>query len=87
MLDPLNILNPTPFFFNFINVFSACKQYKECLKCARDEFGDMCIGEFVRYGLNSRNGPPTCNDNAGTCGRALCECDKMFAQNHVNSVS
>lgn len=65
---------------------ATCKQYKECLKCARDEFGDMCIGEFVRYGLNSRNGPPTCNDNAGTCGRALCECDKMFAQNHVNSV-
>lgn len=64
---------------------SVCKQYKECLKCARDEFGDECIGEFVEYGLKTQNGPPTCTNDAGTCGRSLCECDKMFASRHVGA--
>ncbi|CAG5080363.1 Oidioi.mRNA.OKI2018_I69.PAR.g9556.t1.cds [Oikopleura dioica] len=63
---------------------SVCKQYKECLKCAREEFGEMCIGEFVSYGLKLKNGP-TCTDSAGTCGRSLCECDKRFAQQHVEA--
>jgi len=67
---------------------SVCKQYKECLKCARDEHGEMCIGEFVRYGMRTpRNDEPSCTDDAGSCGRSLCECDKMFAQRHVATVS
>ena len=45
----------------------------------------MCIGEFVAYGLKMKNGP-TCTDDAGTCGRSLCECDKRFAQQHVDAV-
>jgi len=66
---------------------SVCKQYKECLKCARDEHGEMCIGEFVRYGMRTpRNDEPSCTDDAGSCGRSLCECDKMFAQRHVATV-
>ena len=33
---------------------SVCKQYKDCNKCAREKFGESCIGEIVqyRYGLN-----------------------------------
>ena len=33
---------------------SVCKQYKDCNKCARERFGESCIGELVqyRYGQN-----------------------------------
>ena len=58
---------------------SVCRAYKECQKCARQQFGDMCIGEFVRYGQRFRNGDSECTDDANTCGRALCECDRKFA--------
>ena len=27
---------------------AVCKKYKDCVKCAKQEFGEMCIGEFVR---------------------------------------
>ena len=52
---------------------SVCKQYKDCNKCAREKFGESCIGEIVqyRYGANvsfiwmiimsyyeSKRGPP-----------------------------
>ena len=59
---------------------AVCKAYKECQKCARQRFGESCIGEFVRYGMDMVNGYPVCTDNGDTCGRALCECDKKFAQ-------
>ena len=26
-----------------------CKNYKDCQKCVREEYGEACIGEFVRY--------------------------------------
>lgn len=60
---------------------NVCKAYKDCLKCARDEFGEMCIGEFVEYNFNISK--QKCRDDAGTCGRKLCECDAAFARNHV----
>ena len=28
-----------------------CKQYKDCLKCARMEHGESCLGEMVKYGF------------------------------------
>ena len=59
---------------------AVCKAYKECQKCARQRFGEMCIGEFVRYGMEMVNGYPVCDDAGDSCGRALCECDKKFAQ-------
>ena len=39
---------------------SVCKAYKDCLKCARREFGDMCIGEFVKYDYRIKNGQVKC---------------------------
>ena len=59
---------------------AVCKAYKECQKCARQRFGETCIGEFVRYGMNMVNGYPVCTDDGDSCGRALCECDNKFAQ-------
>ena len=63
---------------------TTCKAYKDCLKCARETYGEMCIGEFVEYNFNISK--QKCRDDAGTCGRALCECDAMFARNHVDAV-
>ena len=61
---------------------SVCKAYKDCVKCARLSYGEMCIGEFVKYRYGYKNGAPVCKDAAGTCGRSLCECDAMFAKAH-----
>ena len=57
---------------------TACKNYKDCLECAKRTHGDMCIGEYVHYGLRGA----TCKDEPGSCGRALCECDAAFAKSH-----
>jgi len=62
---------------------TVCKAYKDCLKCARMQHGDSCIGEFTRYRLRYDNGEPVCKNQAGSCERALCECDAKFAREHV----
>lgn len=59
-----------------------CKQYKDCQRCARERFGDTCIGEFVKYRYGERNGEKFCRNQADTCERALCECDLQFAKDH-----
>lgn len=67
---------------------ATCKRYKDCLKCARNNHGEACIGEFTKYGMRiTKAGEAICRDDAGTCSRALCECDAMFAKEHVASVS
>lgn len=60
-----------------------CKAYKDCLKCTRREHGPECIGEFVQYKYAARKGNIVCRNQPGTCGRNLCECDAMFAKEHV----
>lgn len=62
---------------------SVCKAYKDCLKCARKTYGDECIGEFVKYRYGLRQDEIVCRDDPNSCKRALCECDAMFAQQHV----
>jgi len=64
---------------------TVCKQYKDCLKCASVTHGGNCLGELIRYGMDMTSGP-LCTDAAGTCGRDLCECDKMFAEDHVGAI-
>lgn len=61
---------------------TVCKAYKDCVKCVQMEYGDQCIGEFkkYRYGLNVNKGEVQCRDRAGTCERALCECDAQFGR-------
>ena len=61
-----------------------CKAYKDCQKCAEEQHGETCIGEIVRYDYSMNGGnKATCNDSAGSCSRALCECDSTFALNHA----
>jgi len=62
---------------------TVCKAYKDCLKCARQTHGDTCIGEFIKYKYGYNNNEVKCRNNAGTCERDLCECDAMFARQHV----
>lgn len=61
-----------------------CLTFKQCTKCAKQRFGEDCISEFKRYVYaEDRNGfsrQATCLDEVGSCNRALCECDKMFAE-------
>jgi len=61
---------------------TVCKAYKDCLKCARQEHGDSCIGEFTRYKFEL-DSDVTCQDKKNSCKRQLCECDAMFARDHV----
>ena len=53
---------------------------KDCQKCVRREYGDQCIGEFVKYDWRVRRGQPECTNEPGTCERNLCECDLDFAR-------
>jgi len=68
---------------------AVCKAYKDCLKCARMEYGEECIGEFhaYKYKLTKKNGAKCLNDpkdgGEAPCKRKLCECDKLFAETHV----
>lgn len=54
-----------------------CQKFKRCTRCAKDEFGEDCISEMIRYKFNKADA--TCKDTAGSCERSLCECDRMFA--------
>merc|ERR1711881_732550 len=42
---------------------TVCKAYKDCVKCARMTYGDMCIGEFVKYKYGEKNGDKYCKEN------------------------
>jgi len=59
-----------------------CKAYKDCQKCVRENHGDECIGEFVRYTYRfagKRNVFESKND-PGSCERELFECDYQFVK-------
>merc|ERR1719219_755503 len=64
-----------------------CKSYKDCLKCARMQHGEGCIGEFVKYNFRFGKGLTNfvCRNDANTCECALFECDLMFAQRHSDA--
>jgi hypothetical protein len=62
-----------------------CQEYKNCQKCAREEHGETCIGEFINYDMNIEQGRVLkCRSKPGSCERELCECDKKFAQSWSN---
>ena len=64
---------------------AVCKAHKECIHCARQEYGEKCIPDFKRYQFGPRGvstGELNCMDIANTCERSLCECDLAFAKAH-----
>jgi len=62
---------------------ATCKHYKDCLQCVRDEHGDSCLPEMVKYTWKTVLNVPTCLNPTNSCDRALCECDKKFAKEHA----
>jgi hypothetical protein len=61
---------------------NGCKAWKDCQKCVRDEYGEQCIGEFVRYQwkYSSKAQDFISRNDVNTCGRALFECDLKFVK-------
>ncbi|CBY36593.1 unnamed protein product [Oikopleura dioica] len=57
-----------------------CKQYKDCQKCVKMQFGEQCIGEMVKYKWRTSGSGVVCVDKPGTCKRNLCECDLDYAK-------
>ena len=62
-----------------------CKKYKDCVQCAHKEFGEQCFGEIVRYRFKMEDHNVQCLNDQNSCERSLCECDRAFAQDHVNT--
>ena len=61
---------------------SVCRDYKNCLKCARMTYGETCLAEFHKYRYDQTQDEVTCQDDPNSCKRAICECDAMFAKQH-----
>lgn len=65
---------------------AVCKEYKDCQRCVTETHGPNCIGEEIRYrfryGADWQGEKAICEDRAGTCQRAICECDSKFALQH-----
>jgi len=57
-----------------------CKIYKDCQKCVRENHGDTCIGEMIKYiwKWSSKLNTFESTNAAGSCQRELFECDKAF---------
>ena len=68
---------------------TVCKAYKDCLKCARMNHGNQCESVILSsplYNYEITNDEAVCKDPAGSCGRAICECDAKFAREHVGHI-
>merc|ERR1711935_1250792 len=69
---------------------SLCHKWKACMRCAAREHGNWCSNEDILYSMTgvgvgflaSHQGgdDAICTDGDFTCGRSLCECDKLFGQ-------
>jgi len=84
---PMTDDKPMPFGMPKDELDSQCRVYKQCQKCARMYHGDNCIGEFTQYRwrwANKRSQFESKNP-AGTCERAIFECDKQFVYNLFNN--
>jgi len=57
-----------------------CKQWHNCLRCAKERFGEDCLSDKTSYRLSFSDGEAQCLNRSGTCKRAICECDKHFAE-------
>ena len=64
-----------------------CKQWKDCMKCAKIKYGKFCIGEFRWYQYGFSGADVVCLDKGNSCDRDICECDKRFAENIAKTES
>ena len=66
-VDPLDqICKQYKVIFRFVCLSAkTLKLLKDCQKCVKREFGDECIGEFVKYDWRMRRGQPQCINAPG----------------------
>ena len=59
---------------------SACRLWKDCQKCVRENHGDDCIGEMRKYTwkYSSKQQTFVMMNKPGTCEREIGECDLKF---------
>jgi len=52
-----------------------CLTFKQCTKCAKQQFGEDCISEFNRYAFSEtvkkNKVTVTCEDRKGSCNRGM----------------
>jgi len=65
-----------------------CKAYKDCQKCVREQHGEQCIGEFVKYTwrYKSKTNTYECGQNENTCENDLFQCDLKLAQDTFDNM-
>lgn len=65
---------------------SACQMWKNCQKCTREEHGDLCVGETVKYTwkFSWKSGTMAIMNPPGTCARSIGECDLKLVHDTFN---
>jgi hypothetical protein len=63
----------------------SCRSMSRCYECAKIDFGKECNTELLNYrwhGFLDTDGHKTiqCDDEAGSCERTICDCDKRLAE-------
>jgi len=81
---PRNLLVPGGNSAPMDGADSACKRHLQCNECSKMDFGETCSATDP-YNFVAKQDDVTgiawiqCIDEEGSCGRALCECDKALA--------
>lgn len=66
---------------------STCKKLKECYKCVSAQFGQNCTPEKRNYDFFIRDFDVLPGNRAGSCERALFECDHHYAKQLTSTIS
>lgn len=64
-----------------------CKKLKECYKCVMAEFGPNCTPEKREYDFFVRGQDVLAGNRAGSCERALFECDHHYAKQLTSTIN
>jgi hypothetical protein len=66
-----------------------CKAYKDCQKCVREQHGEQCIGEFVKYTwrYKSKTNEYECAQSEDSCENDLFQCDLKLAQDTFDNMN
>jgi len=64
----------------------SCENYKKCLKCVREKFGNSCIPEFTTFKISQLGDEKICREKPKTCRGEICECGRKFAKEYSKEV-
>lgn len=66
---------------------ATCKKLKECYRCVLTEFGGTCTPENRIYDFFVRGQDVLPGNRAGSCERAIFECDHHYAKQLTSTIS